>query len=140
MGATENKKHLIVVVDDEMMTCEMLKRMLESEPDLEVQTAHDGRKGFALIREKRPSLAILDLDMPIMTGLEVLRAMKEDQRTLQIPAIMLTAHDSEENLREALHWYVDTFLIKPCTKDVLLAKVRRVLGYRVKRDDTSAEA
>jgi CheY-like chemotaxis protein len=65
--------------------------------------------------------------MPGMDGLAVLRNLKENPATLRIPVLMLTGHDSKENLRSSMEWYAYAYLSKPFTRDELILKVRRLL-------------
>jgi signal transduction histidine kinase/DNA-binding response OmpR family regulator len=83
---------LILVVEDEPSSRELMTRWL-SRMGYRVETAADGEQGLAKAREHKPSVILLDVTMPKMTGFEVLKQLRSDPVTEMIPTIMVTAHD-----------------------------------------------
>ena len=121
-----NGRRLILVADDEFINREILKSTLEK--DYEVLTAADGLEALRLIRENREtlSLVLLDLMMPGMPGLDLLREVKNDQTLKSIPVIVMTADQSSEI--ESLNVGAIDFIPKPYPQaDVILARVRRII-------------
>ena len=121
-----NVKRLVLIVDDELINRELLKLNLEDE--YETLTAPDGETALNLIRERAEdlSLVLLDLLMPGMHGLDVIREMKADEGLRHIPVIVLTA-DSKAEVESLKRGAVD-FIAKPYPeREVILARVKRTI-------------
>lgn len=117
-------KRAVLVVDDEMINRELLGAMLEE--DFNVLSAEDGREALAILREKKDliSLVLLDLMMPVVSGFDVIREMKEDEVLQNIPIIVLTADKSAEV--ESLRMGANDFIPKPYDlPEVIVARVKR---------------
>lgn len=119
-------RHTILVVDDQEINRDVLGVILEDDYDL--LYAEDGVQALNVLRENPDaiSLVMLDIFMPNLDGFGVLKAMKEDERMRNIPAIVLTSEKSAE--LEALKLGAADFLTKPFeVHEVILARVRRVI-------------
>ncbi|RJQ28113.1 MAG: sigma-54-dependent Fis family transcriptional regulator [Peptococcaceae bacterium] len=114
----------ILVIDDEEHMCWVLERAMRQE-GYQVFTATRGRQGLNLIREEAPSLVILDLKMPEMDGMEVLRQAKEMQPKL--PVIILTAHGTIETAIEAMKIGAADYITKPFDLDELKIVIKKAL-------------
>jgi CheY-like chemotaxis protein len=116
----------VLVVDDELHLCNVLRRILERE-GYNVITAPDGETALQFTEEEKPDVILLDLMMPGMDGREVCRRVREFSATTQIiyftAKVMLT--DPLE-LKE-LHREADAFITKPATSKQILSKVSGVL-------------
>ena len=121
-----NGKRQVLVVDDELINREMLKAMLEDE--YEVLLASDGAETLELIRRYADtlSLVLLDILMPVMTGLEVLEVLKNDEALSEIPVIVTTSeHETEE---ESLNLGAVDFVPKPYPAvGVIRARTKRII-------------
>ncbi len=117
----------ILVVDDEPNVVKSCARMLELE-GFEVQTASGGSEALALYKREHFDMALVDLRMPDMSGLEVLAALKEHDPNAT--AAIFTAYGTKENAIEALRLGACEFLEKPLDAKVVVATVRRVLEQR----------
>ena len=113
----------ILVVDDEPMVLEVLARYLEKE-GFAVETAEDGERALAAFEATPPDLVLLDLMLPRLDGLEVLRRMRERRTTA---VIMLTARGAETDRVLGLELGADDYITKPFSLRELLARVRAVL-------------
>ena len=113
----------VLVVDDEPMVREVLQRYLELE-GFEVAVAEDGEAALASFTETRPDLVVLDLMLPRIDGLEVLRRMRVDAST---PVIMLTARGEETDRVVGLELGADDYVTKPFSPREVIARVRAVL-------------
>ena len=113
----------ILVIDDDTSIGSFLKRGLSFE-GFEVQTAETGEVGLKAILERAPHLLILDLMLPGIDGLEVLRRLRRVDKTL--PVIMLTANDDPETQAGGLDLGADDYVIKPVNFDVLMARIRAI--------------
>ena len=111
------------MIDDDTSIGSFLKRGLSFE-GFEVQTAETGEVGLKAILERAPHLLILDLMLPGIDGLEVLRRLRRVDKTL--PVIMLTANDDPETQAGGLDLGADDYVIKPVNFDVLMARIRAI--------------
>ena len=118
---------LIVVADDEFLLAEMLADLLE-DAGHEVLTASQGEAALRLVRERRPELVITDFMMPLMTGLELAEAIRDDPAVSDIP-ILLVSGAQGMIARERADLFVDV-LDKPYDNRVLIDLVARLLADR----------
>ena len=123
----------ILVVEDEESIAEMLRHCLEAEGHL-VILAENGKTALNWIKEVRVDLAIIDLGLPDMHGLEVCRTIKEDPKTRSVPIIILTGNSSNVAKIEAnLDANADLFLNKPISIDDLNKAVAMVFEKSEKK-------
>src|SRR2546426_5194274 len=124
----------ILVVDDDAVSRKILARLLAS-AGYQCHECEDGTEALALVHAKRPSLLLLDFDMPGLNGTEVLKSLRSDSdpAIAQIPAIMLTAHGSEESEVRCLQAGADDFATKPINTAVLRARIETQLRLRSMR-------
>ena len=114
----------ILVIDDDPAITSLLKRGLSYE-GFTVDIAGTGEAGLAQARERVPDLVVLDIMMPGINGLEVLRRLRAaDER---LPVLMLTAKDAPADQVQGLEAGADDYVVKPFTFEVLLARVRALL-------------
>src|SRR5215207_6721111 len=114
----------ILVVDDDPSVTSLLKRGLSYE-GYSVDIAGSGAAGLTLAREQAPDLIVLDIMMPGIDGLEVLRRLRAGDTRL--PVIMLTAKDAPADQVQGLETGADDYVVKPFTFEALLARVRALL-------------
>lgn len=129
----KQKKQRILIVEDEADLRNTLKLNFK-EQGYKVSTAADGRTGLEKARDKSPDLVILDLMLPGMDGISVVRALRQDS---DVPVLMLTARSSEMDKIVGLETGADDYLTKPFSLGELLARVRALLrrAGRVARRD-----
>jgi DNA-binding response OmpR family regulator len=96
----------------------------------DVLVAEDGGTALALARRELPELAVLDVMMPRMTGLDVCRELRADRLTASIPVILLTARAQEGDVESGFAWGADDYLTKPFSPRELASRVRAVLARR----------
>lgn len=113
----------ILIVDDDVELCGLLKEFLEAE-GLGVRIAHDGRAGLDEARKPGLDLIVLDVMMPELSGMEVLKELRKESR---VPVIMLTARGEDLDRILGLELGADDYLPKPCNPRELLARIRAVL-------------
>jgi DNA-binding response OmpR family regulator len=113
----------IVVVDDEPMVCEVVSEYLRSD-GYRVLAAHDGQHALELINSHQPALVVLDVMLPGIDGLSILRRLRADG---DIPVILLTARASEVDRIVGLEVGADDYVVKPFSPRELAARVRTVL-------------
>ena len=117
----------ILLIDDEEALCEVLKRGLERTGMYEVGFATDGKTGLLMARKGDPDLILLDVRMPRMSGIEVLRELKKDYPLATIPVIMLSGLLDEATKRECSYEYDEAYVEKPVTIAALRERIEAVL-------------
>lgn len=117
----------ILVIDDDPSVTNLLRRGLTYEGYL-VNVAQSGEEGIAIAREHLPDLVILDIMMPGLDGLEVLRRLHTADNRL--PILFLTAKDAPEDQIKGLEAGAEDYIVKPFTFEVLLARVHVLLRRR----------
>jgi PAS domain S-box-containing protein len=125
----------ILVVDDELGPRESLRMLLK--PSYQIQTADSGRAALDQIPAYRPDIVILDIKMPELDGLEVLRRIKRLDKTIEV--VMITAYASLETVKTALTHGAFEYLIKPFSRQDLEDVVRRALGRRQAEQGTRGQ-
>ncbi|SEM25544.1 two-component system, OmpR family, alkaline phosphatase synthesis response regulator PhoP [Syntrophus gentianae] len=128
-------KKRILVVDDEKDIVELVAFNLERE-GLAVQRAFDGEKALQLIGEEKPDLLILDLMLPGLSGLDVCRIVRQQEKTETLPIIMLTAKGEPLDKILGLEMGADDYITKPFDVRELIARVRAVLRRSNQRTDS----
>ncbi|HEY7270603.1 MAG TPA: response regulator transcription factor [Dehalococcoidia bacterium] len=123
---------LILAVDDEVGIQRLIKLELSSQ-GFRVVTAGGGEEALRIAEQQRPDIAVLDIVMPDMSGLEVMRKLRE--RT-GIPIILLTAKDNDADKVRGLELGADDYLVKPFNPEELSARVRAVLRRSVGLSNT----
>lgn len=126
----------ILVVDDDQAVRESLRRSLTFN-GYSIELAEDGEQALAKIASNRPDLAILDVMMPRMDGLDVCRRLRSEGDDL--PVLMLTARDSVSERVSGLDAGADDYLPKPFALEELLARVRSLLRRAALEPTTSQD-
>jgi DNA-binding response OmpR family regulator len=121
-------KGRILVVDDEPEIVESLTMRLESN-GYDVITAMDGIQATQVALENMPELIILDIGMPSRSGHDVLRSLRETEKTCVIPVIYLTARTSAEDYKRAIEGGADRYITKPFHPEELLHAVEMLVRY-----------
>src|SRR6266853_149714 len=123
-----------LVVDDDAWSRRLLAQLLTA-AGYKCRVCKDGFEALEIVHARPPSLLLLDFDMPGLNGAEVLRRLRsdEDPTVAQIPAIMLTAHGSEQSEVSCLQAGADDFVTKPVNASVLRARIETQLRLRSMR-------
>ena len=128
----------MLVADDEPHIGRIIKMKLEQGP-FRVTLAYDGREALeTLQREHDIGLVLLDLMMPHLSGLDVLTAMRKDDRLREVPCIILTAAGQEQQHTSAIALGANDFLTKPFSPKKLYARAAELVG--LSGEDSSSEA
>lgn len=126
MFGLKSKKHKVLVVDDEPGIRETLRERLAFN-DLEVITAADGHEGLAAAIANKPDIIITDISMPVMDGIEMIRAFRNMTHDRQIPIIVITVSTRTEDLLAARELHIDEYLKKPFEMSEILGKIENLL-------------
>jgi CheY-like chemotaxis protein len=122
----ENKP-LVLVADDNPDICDLLQVAL-GRLGVRVTVVYNGRDAYEKIVAERPALALLDLMMPEMTGLEVLAALRSDDRFKDLPVIMITARTQDDDVERGFALGATDYVTKPFNVKDLSGKVASIVG------------
>jgi len=118
----------IIFIEDESALQETFKNLLRKE-GYEIIPAMDGESGLKLAKEKKPDLILLDLILPKLHGFEVLKELKKDSGTKEIPIIVLTNLENLEYVERALELGATTYLVKTqYSLEEVLEKIKKILS------------
>lgn len=119
------RRPLILVVDDSKAAREYTRSILEKQP-YRVLVADNGRAAWSYLQDQKPDLIISDIDMPLMTGFELLRLVREDLRLADLPFILMTSH-LYTHVQSSQAAGFDSLLPKPYSPEDLVEQVRFLL-------------
>jgi CheY-like chemotaxis protein len=123
----------ILVIDDSDIIRTTLRKFL-SEYDLEVVTCNDGLEGLQKAIEHNPKLIMLDLLMPNLDGIRLLRVLKVMEQLKHIPVIIISGHTDKSNVIAAMEAGAEKIISKPLSKEVLVKTINEVLGHNFLSD------
>ena len=117
----------ILVVDDFDTMIRIIKNVLGDLGYDNVITARNGEQAFQIISKEKIDFIISDWNMPVMTGIELLKKVKGDPALAHIPFLMVTAEAEKEHIVEAIQAKVDQYIIKPFNSVMLAEKINFAL-------------
>ena len=121
----------ILTVDDSKVVRIMVKRALKSY-DCVIIEASNGEEGLAAAGRENPDLIMLDVTMPVMSGLEMLAQLRANEALKSIPVVMLTAESAQENIAHADSLGISGYIPKPFKEDNLIEKVKAAVTLNPK--------
>ena len=124
------EKKKILVVDDEPDLVEFVKLRLEAN-NYDVLVAEDGEQALEVMAKTTPDLILLDIVLPKMDGHKVCEVIKKDPKFANIPVLMLTAKDREEDIKLAKKCGAEGYMIKPFDAQVLLFDIKSLLKSKI---------
>jgi DNA-binding response OmpR family regulator len=119
----------ILVVDDEEHIVMILKDSLEFS-GFQVITALDGQEALQAVDKENPDLVVLDIGMPKLDGWEVCRRLKSNEKTKDVPVIILTAYAQTSDQKKGASLGADRFITKPCDLTYLVEEINALLAKR----------
>jgi len=122
----KDNRNKIVIVDDDDIYRKVIRIQLESK-GYHVIPARDGLEGLNMIRKEVPDLIILDLMLPLMDGHKLCRLIKFDKKLRQIPIIILTSRDLDEDAQQTKESGAEAYIIKTTRSEIFLDVVHRLL-------------
>ena len=121
-------KNLIVMVVDDFSTMRrIIRKILKDLEFKEVIEAENGAEAFELLKTNKVDVIVSDWNMPIMTGLELLKRVRADERLKGIPFLLVTAEAQKENIIEAIQAKVSNYVVKPFTPAALAEKLAKII-------------
>ncbi len=116
----------VMVVDDSVTIRRTLEQMLTS-AGFKTTVAHDGYEALELMENELPAVVILDVEMPRLSGFELLRIMRASPQYQRVRVAMLTSRAADKHREYALGLGADAYLVKPCPQDILVSTIERLL-------------
>lgn len=120
----------VLIVDDEPNVTQTLKRMLEATRQYEAVTTNQARQALKLAQQISPDVILLDVMMPDINGLDLLKKIKQHRRLNEIPVIMLTAMEDDSFIEQAMRNYAERYLVKPVDLKTLQEALEHALQWR----------
>jgi DNA-binding response OmpR family regulator len=124
------KRQTVLIVDDEPSLRALVHTTIES-PVYQVIEARDGEEAWTLIKERKPTLVLLDIKMPLRSGFDILAAIRADPELRGTQVMILTASDDQADIDKGILAGADFYLTKPFSPADLLARVLEAIGQRV---------
>ena len=118
----------ILVVDDEPTMRMIIERILRQMQFSHVVLASDGKQAMDKLEKEPYALVVADWNMPNLSGLELLRAIRANPKLQTIPVLMVTAEDNHQKVLEAIKAGVNHYILKPFTTTQFEEKVGQILG------------
>jgi CheY-like chemotaxis protein len=122
----ERFQSVVMVVDDSEFERKLVDRILASAL-YDVMFADSGAQALSLLRHEYPDLILMDMDMPVMTGLDTLRKLKSTLRWSSIPVMMITGNSEKALVVQCFKAGAVDFAVKPLERESFLSKVARYL-------------
>ena len=119
-------KMKVLVVDDFSTMRRIVKNILKQIGYSDIEEAEDGNSALARLRQGGFGLVVSDWNMPNMTGLDLLKAIRADNALNNMPVLMVTAEAKKENVMDAIKAGVNNYVVKPFTADVLKEKIEKI--------------
>jgi two-component system chemotaxis response regulator CheY len=118
----------ILIVDDFSTMRKIIRNILTQLGFKNILEADDGTTALEILKKEKVDLIISDWNMPKMSGLELLKAVRSDENLKDIPFVMVTAEAQKENILEAIKYKVNQYIVKPFTPETLKEKIEKVFG------------
>lgn len=118
----------VLYVEDNPLNLAVMQRLFDSLPGVELSTAPDGETALRLLAEAPPDLVLMDINLPGMSGVEILKWMRTQPRLARVPVIAVSANALPETIRASLEAGFQAYITKPFEVDQLRAQVRTYLG------------
>lgn len=121
-----DKKMRILVVDDFNTMRRIVKNILKQLGFENVGEAENGQEALEVLKKEKFDFVITDWNMPVMNGLDLLKAIKADAALKDIPVMMVTAEAQQQNIVEAVKSGASNYIVKPFTAEVLEEKINKI--------------
>lgn len=116
----------ILVVDDMVTMRRIVKNILKQLGFANVEEAENGQEAMQKLRADSYGFVVSDWNMPIMTGIDMLREIRGDEKLKTTPVLMVTAEAQQSNLVEAVQAGVSNYIVKPFTAETLQEKIAKI--------------
>jgi len=133
-----NKFHTpVLVVDDHPMMQEMLSHIIKQLGFPQVFLADNGNTAWPILMAKNIGLVLTDLNMPVLDGIELIKSIRENPLTKDLPVVVISCEGVPDKVMEAIKAGADAFVVKPFSVETVKAKIVQALSRR--RDQSTAD-
>lgn len=122
----KGKNLTVLIIDDNELQCKVQSRILRSE-SYQTVTASNGKEALQILRTLRPHVILMDVEMPDLNGLDVLRKLRKTSVFAHTPVIMISGVNTKNIVRDSMQAGANSFMVKPFDKATLLERVRKAL-------------
>jgi len=122
----------ILMVDDHPLTLTMLSKILKQLGFMHLKEAVDGEQALAVISTDDITFVFTDLNMPNLSGVELIRRLRQNESTKELPVIVVSGESDREMVMQALQAGADAFVVKPFSSKIIREKIVQVLTKRVR--------
>ena len=129
-----SKNIRILVVDDSIGIRLAAKKIFQKLGYLQVSIADDGTTALEELKKGKFELVVSDWNMPKMSGIDLLKAMRADESLEKIPFLLVTGDDDQDNIMAAIKAGINNFMTKPYDAMVLSEKIERIFAYQKERN------
>ena len=116
----------VLVVDDFSTMRRIVKNILRQLGFVNITEADDGTTAWEVLQKQKIDFVVSDWNMPLMTGIDLLRKVRADPKLGEMPFLMVTAEAQQENILEAAQARVSNYIVKPFTADTLKKKIDKI--------------
>jgi len=118
-----DRRTKILIVDDELSSRRITEKIIRNQWECNLLLADGGAEALKIMLQELPSLVILDMVMPFMSGIQVLQTMRKSARLAKMNVVVCTAVDDNRIVKEVLKYGVLDYLVKPVNKEKLVGKL-----------------
>ena len=119
-------KMKILIVDDFSTMRRIIKNILRQAGYVNIIEADDGTSAVEVLRKEKVDFVVSDWNMPQMSGLDLLKAVRTSEEWKHLPFLMVTAEGQKENVIEAVKHRVNNYIVKPFTPETLMEKINKI--------------
>lgn len=116
----------ILIVDDMVTMRRIVKNVLKQLGFSNIDEAENGQDGLQKLKSSKYDFVVSDWNMPVMTGIDMLRAIRADEQLKAIPVLMVTAEAQQKNLVEVVQAGVSNYIVKPFTAETMQEKLAKI--------------
>ena len=116
----------ILILDDMVTMRRIVKNVLKQLGFSNIDEAENGQDGLQKLKSSKYDFVVSDWNMPVMTGIDMLRAIRADEQLKAIPVLMVTAEAQQKNLVEAVQAGVSNYIVKPFTAETMQEKLAKI--------------
>ena len=124
-------KKSIVAVDDSMLILKVIEKLLSE--DYDYHAFSKGMRALKYLKDAKPNLIILDIDMPEIDGYEMLEMIREKDELKEVPVLFLTSNNDKEHVVKAMKCGANDYTVKPIDEEVFMDKVQKLLNEEKKK-------
>lgn len=126
--------YVVLAIDDEAGVLMILRRILER-AGFDVLTATDPEEGYKVLKKNVVDVILLDVNMPIMNGFELLEKIKQNDKFKNLPVIMLTCKGELDDFEQGRSLGVEDYITKPFESRLLIQRINRAIIYTTRPDE-----